>query len=111
MYPNNDALPILRDTLGHTTTAFAGHVTHDRQDRWGLAGFGRGVFDDDPSDLVVPTASATHTYGQKVECDHFGYLEVPDVLSALSKTLEGLTPPPAAPPGPPTEHRNERLTF
>ena len=110
MYPSNDALPILRDTLGPTTSAFAGHVAHDRQDRWGLASFGRGVFEEEPSDLVVPTASASHTEGQTVDCDHFGYLEVPDVLSALSKTLEGLTPSPAAPPSPPSQN-SERLTW
>lgn len=112
MYPSNDALPILRDTLGHTTAAFAGRVAHDRQDYWGLASFGRGVFDAEPSDLIVPTASATHTNGQTVECDHFGYLQVPDVLNALTRTLEGLTPLPAASPtSPPTHHGSERLTF
>jgi hypothetical protein len=65
---------------------------------------------EEPSDLIVPTASALHKNGQTVECDHFGYLEVPDVLSALSKTLEGLAPPPTAPPSPPSDHGSERQT-
>ena len=110
MYPSNDALPILRDTLGETTEAFAGRVTDDAQDRWGLASFGHGVFDAEPSDLVVPTASSTHTNGRTVECDHFGYLEAPDVLSALSEALEDLTSSPA-PPSQPSDPVQERVTW
>ena len=111
MYPSNDALPILRDTLGDTTTAFAGRVTHDREDRWGLASFGRGVFEEEPSDLVVPTASAFHTNGQTVECDHFGYLEMPDVLSAIGEALVGLSPSPVATTIAPTDQDVERLRW
>jgi pimeloyl-ACP methyl ester carboxylesterase len=111
MYPSNDALPVLRDTLGHTSTAFAGHVTHDRQNRLGLAGFGRGVFEHEPSDLVVPTASASHNDSQPVECDHFGYLEEPTVLSGLTTALGGLTPSPMAPPVTPAYPDRERQTW
>lgn len=52
------------------------------------AAFGSGLFDGEPNDIVVSTASATavkpgHGHCLARSCSHFGYFTDPDVLKAL----------------------------
>ena len=104
MYPGNDVLPLLRQFLPQPAMTVAG-TADGAADRFGpafLDGVGRGTFGADPNDLVVSVASAqvpdaTHL---TVPCDHFSYLEEPDVLDAIRAAAATLSRPPIKVPRP-----------
>jgi pimeloyl-ACP methyl ester carboxylesterase len=104
MYPGNDALAMLRQFLPTPAMTVAG-TADGEADRFGPAfvdGVGRGTFGDDPNDLVVSVASAQVPGANQltVACDHFSYLEEPDVLDAIRVAAATLPRPPIKVPKP-----------
>ena len=93
MFPNSPVLPVLRDALRQDTITFAaeadGGVGNQRGP--GLArSLGKGAFGDVANDLVVAVESAQAFPGSPVlACDHFSYLDSPEVRGSLDFRASG----------------------
>lgn len=74
-----------------STTTFAGRVDEAGPDSYGLS-FLRGFAEEimDAGDLVVPARSAKSGVDDSanvLECDHFSYLEQPEVMASIEKPV------------------------
>ncbi len=73
-----------------STRTFAGQARESGPDSHGfLHGFSQGLMDDVPNDLVVSVESAKGGVADAVtlECDHFSYLERPEVREAIGRSV------------------------